>query len=170
MKLSIIAAVAENNVIGKDNQLIWRLPADLKHFKVLTMGHPMIMGRKTFDSIGKPLPGRTSIILTRQLDYTVEGCLVVHSLDQAITEAGKLGSGESFIVGGAEIYRQSISIADKIYLTEVHSFFDGDTFFPEIDPTIWREIKREFFPADERNAYAFDFVELENTLAHHSKR
>nr|AIA15116.1 Dihydrofolate reductase [uncultured bacterium] len=169
MKLSIIVAVAENNVIGKDNQLIWRLPADLKHLKALTMGHPMVMGRKTFDSIGKPLPGRTSIIITRQPNYTVEGCLVVHSLEQAIIEAGNLRTEEAFIVGGAEVYRQSMSITDKIYLTEVHHSFDGDTFFPKIDPTIWKEVKRESFPADEKNAYDFDFVELENTLARHTK-
>ena len=165
MKLAIIVAVAENNVIGKDNQLIWHLPADLKHFKTLTMGHPMIMGRKTFDSIGKALPGRTSIIITRQPNYTAEGCLMVHSLEQAITEAGKLGSGEVFVVGGAEIYQQSIPVSDKIYLTEIHHSFDGDTFFPKIDSSVWQELKRESFPADEKNAFAFDFVELEKRKA-----
>jgi dihydrofolate reductase len=161
MKLSIIVAVAANNVIGKDNQLIWRLPADLKQFKMLTMGHPMIMGRKTFDSIGKPLPGRTSIIITRQPDYTHEGCLIVHSLEQAIQEAHKVDEKEAFVVGGAEIYRQSIRLADKIYLTQLYQSFDGDTFFPEIDASLWQEVRRASFSPDEKNAYAFDFVELE---------
>jgi dihydrofolate reductase len=161
MKLSIIVAVAENNVIGKDNQLIWHLPADLKHFKVLTMGHPMIMGRKTFESIGNPLPGRVSIIISRQPAYRVSNCVVTHSLEQAVSEANQLGSQEAFVIGGAEIYRQAIPITDKIYLTEVHHCFIGDTFFPEMLPSVWREVKRETFPADEKNAYAFDFVELE---------
>ncbi|HSI91251.1 MAG TPA: dihydrofolate reductase, partial [Adhaeribacter sp.] len=139
--IALVVAMAENRVIGKNNQLIWHLPADLKHFKNLTTGHPIIMGRKTFESIGKPLPNRTNIIVTRQEDFSAEGCLVAHSLNEALMMAQQLDS-DIFVIGGAEIYRQAMFLADTIYLTEVHHSFDGDTFFPEIDTVLWQETSR----------------------------
>lgn len=161
MKLSIIVAVAENRVIGRDNQLIWHLPKDLKQFKNLTTGHPIIMGRKTFESIGKPLPNRTSIIISRNTNFAVEGCIVVNSLEDAILEAQKIESEEAFIIGGAEIYKIAMPLSDKIYLTRVYHNFEGDTFFPVIDLDIWQETKRLINEVDEKNLYEFDFIELE---------
>jgi dihydrofolate reductase len=161
MKLSLIVAVAENGVIGHNNQLIWHLPNDLKQFKRLTTGHCIIMGRKTFESIGKPLPNRTSIIISRNLDFQVEGCITANSLENAISEAKKIESEEAFVIGGAEIYRLALPIIDKIYLTEVHQTFEGDTFFPEIDKTIWKETHREDFETDEKHKVKYSFVELE---------
>jgi dihydrofolate reductase len=158
--ITIVVAVAENNVIGKDNQLIWHLPADLRHFKQKTMGHPMIMGRKTFESIGKPLSGRTTIIVTRQEDFQAEGCIVVNSLEAAIAKGKELDSEHVSIVGGAEIYRQSLPFVDTIYLTQVHHTFDGDTFFPVINEEEWKEISAEQHEPDEKNKYAYTFTEL----------
>jgi dihydrofolate reductase len=157
--IAIVVAVAENNVIGKDNQLIWHLPADLKHFKNITMGHPILMGRKTYESIGKPLPGRTTIIITRQSDYKAEGCIVVNSIDKAITEAKKLDDC-ACIIGGAEIYRQSLDLTDTIFITRIHHKFDGDTFFPEIKYAEWETINEEHFEPDEKNKYRYSFIEL----------
>jgi dihydrofolate reductase len=161
LKLSIIVAVADNHVIGRDNQLIWHLPKDLKQFKNLTTGHPIIMGRKTFESIGKPLPNRTSIIISRNTDFVAEGCVVVNSLADAIAEAQKIESQEAFIIGGAEIYKIAMPISDKIYLTRVYHNFEGDTFFPEIDLNNWQETKREMNEIDDKHLYEFDFVELD---------
>jgi dihydrofolate reductase len=156
---SMIVAVSENEVIGKDNQLIWHLPADLKFFKSLTMGHHMIMGRKTFDSIGKALPGRTSIIITRNKNYTPpEGCLVAYSLEEAINKANENKDSEAFIIGGAEIFKQAEGICDKIYYTEVKATFDGDTFF-HLDKLKWKAIKREDHLKDEKNKFDYSFVE-----------
>lgn len=154
--ITIIAAIAENNALGKDNQLIWHLPADLKRFKKVTSNHPVIMGRKTFESLGKPLPNRTNIIITRNVNFKAEGCVVVNSLQQAI-EISK-GDEDPFILGGAEIYKQAIEIADKLDLTFVHHQFEADAFFPEIDKTIWTETSRETFKADDKNKYDFSFV------------
>ncbi|MDD5570620.1 MAG: dihydrofolate reductase [Bacteroidales bacterium] len=154
--VSIIVAVAENNVIGKDNKLIWHLPADLAHFKSITMGHHIIMGRKTFESIGKPLPGRTSVIITKQKDYKADGCIAVSSLEEALKVA--VNDAEVFIVGGAEIYRQSIDVAGKIYFTKVYESFEGDVFFPEIDMNKWKiSSKTNFFP-DEKNKFKYSFI------------
>ncbi|MCU0469712.1 MAG: dihydrofolate reductase [Arcicella sp.] len=161
MKLSLIVAVAENGVIGNNNQLIWHLPNDLKQFKRLTTGHCIIMGRKTFDSIGKPLPNRTSIIISRNADFKVIDCFTVDSLEKAISIAQEKGETEAFIIGGAEIYRQTLPFVDKIYLTEVHHSFEGDTFFPKINGTIWRETSREDFGRDEKHLYPYSFVTLE---------
>jgi dihydrofolate reductase len=161
MKLSLIVAVAENGVIGHNNQLIWHLPNDLKQFKRLTTGHCIIMGRKTFESIGKPLPNRTSIIISRNLDFQIEGCITVDSLDNAISAAKNIENEEAFVIGGAEIYHLALPIIDKIYLTEVHQTFEGDTFFPEIDKTIWKETHREDFETDEKHKVKYSFVELE---------
>jgi len=158
MKLSIIVAASQNNVIGKDNQLIWRLSADLKRFKALTTGHHIIMGRKTFDSIGKPLPNRTSIIITRQADYKAEGCIVVNSLDEALAKVP--ADQEAFIIGGGTIYKEVMDKADKLYLTLVHSKFDGDTFFPKVDDKIWKSIHREDHLPSEKNEYAYSFIDF----------
>lgn len=159
MTISILVAASENGVIGRDNQLLWRLPDDLKRFKQLTLGHPMIMGRKTFESIGKPLPGRTSIIVTRSPAYRAEGTLVVHSLEEALAVAGKLDSEEAFIIGGGEIYRLALenNRVDQIYLTLVHADYEGDTFFEFPDEAKWQQIASEFHPADERHPIAFSF-------------
>jgi dihydrofolate reductase len=158
--ISIIVAVSENGVIGKDNQLLWRLSDDLKQFKKLTTGHCIIMGRKTFESIGKPLPNRTSIIISRQKDFLVENCHVVNSLQKAVELANLLQQNqEVFIIGGGNVYEQALGISTKMYLTEVLTNIDGDTFF-SFDKGEWREISRIHHPADERNEYAFDFVEL----------
>ena len=158
MLISIIVAVSENGVIGKDNQLIWRLPNDLKRFKALTLGHPMIMGRKTFESIGKPLPGRTSIVITRNQDFKADGILVVHSLDEALTEARKIEQQEVFIIGGGELYKQALPIADKLYITKVETVTDGDTFFEISNPEQWEEIARTIHQADDRHIFSFNFV------------
>ena len=155
--LTIIAAVAKNNALGKNNDLIWRLPNDLKRFKEVTLGHHIIMGRKTFESLGKPLPKRTTIIITRNLNYKVEGCIVVNSLENAIIEARE--DDNPYILGGGEIYRQALDYADVLDLTLVHhSFKEADTFFPEIDFSKWTESSREDFKADAQHDYDYSFV------------
>ena len=136
MIVSIVVAIAKNNAIGKNNQLLWHLPKDLKHFKDITSGHTIIMGRKTYESVGKPLPNRRNIIITRQ-NISIDGCEVVNSIDQALKSSA--GEDEIFIVGGAEIYNQALSLTDRIYLTIVHHNFDGDTYFPDIKDDIWKE-------------------------------
>ncbi|AYL94693.1 dihydrofolate reductase [Mucilaginibacter celer] len=158
MTLSIIVAIAKNHAIGKDNKLLWYLPNDLKHFKDTTSGRTVIMGRKTFDSVGKPLPKRRNIVITRQA-ISIEGCEVVDSLEAAVALCK--AEDEVFIVGGAEIYRQAIPLTDRIYLTIIDQDFDGDTFFPELNPDEWRETKREDFEPDEKNKYKYSFITLE---------
>ncbi|MDR6803794.1 dihydrofolate reductase [Dyadobacter sp. BE34] len=158
MHISIIVAAAENGAIGKDNQLLWRLPDDLKRFKQLTLGHPMIMGRKTFESIGKPLPGRTSIVITRSADFAFEGVIVVHSLEEALKKAKEIDEKEACIVGGGEIYRQSQDIATHIYLTRVHTEIEGDTFFEIENPDAWTETERVLHEPDERHFFPFEFI------------
>ncbi|MFN7014985.1 MAG: dihydrofolate reductase [Bacteroidia bacterium] len=161
--ISIIVAVAENNAIGKNNQLLWHLPADMKIFREKTTGHCVITGRKNYESIPekfRPLPNRTNIVITRQNNYTALGAIVVSSLHEAIEKAKATGDDEIFIIGGGEIYAQSISIADKIYLTKVHHTFDADTFFPQINMNEWDIISSSEYPADEKNIYAFTFIEL----------
>lgn len=157
--IAIVVAVAENNVIGKDNQLIWHLPADLRFFKNLTMGHPIIMGRKTYESIGKPLPGRTTVIITRQQDFEAPGCIVVNSIDEAIAKAQTIDQ-DVYIIGGAEIYKQALAKTDTIYLTRVHHTFDGDTFFPELDGADWEVTSEEKHEPDEKNKYSYSFITL----------
>jgi len=154
--ISIIVAIGENRVIGKNNQLIWHLPADLKRFKQLTMGHAMIMGRKTFDSIGKALPGRTTVIITRQKDYKKENCLVAESLEKAIALCKN--DPEIFIIGGAQVFEKAIPITDKIYLTQIHQSFDGDVFFPGLEKEKWKIESREDHKADEKNPYDYSFI------------
>src|ERR1700744_5083292 len=157
MIVSIIVAIGENNAIGKNNQLLWHLPADLKHFKNKTAGHTIIMGRKTFDSVGKPLPKRRNIVVTRQ-DITIPGCEVVKSIEEGLALCE--GEDEVFIGGGAEIYRQAMHLTDIIYLTIIHKNFDADTLFPEIDYKIWKETEREDHAADEKNPYPYSFITL----------
>lgn len=158
---SIIAAVAENNVIGKNNDLVWHLPADLKYFKETTKGHFVMMGRKTFESFGKPLRNRTHIIITRDKNYSYPDCYVVHNLQEAYDIAEKNNQQEIFILGGAEIYRQSIDQTDRLYITEIRESFDGDTFFPEINKNKWKEVERNDFEPDEKNKYPYSFVRYE---------
>lgn len=155
--ITIIAAVGNQNVLGKDNKLLWHLPNDLKHFKKLTTGHDIIMGRKTYESIGKPLPNRTNIIITRNKDYEVPyGCLVVSNLEEALDAARKDES--PFIIGGAQIYNLAMPVVNKIELTQVHYDFEADVFFPEIDSNMFQEISREIHKADEKNKYDYSFV------------
>ena len=159
MRVSLIAALAQNGVIGRDNQLPWRLRADLQHFKRLTMGKPIIMGRRTWESIGRALPGRTNIVVTRDTALRAEGGVVVHSIEQALEAAGN--SDEVFIIGGANLYAQTLPLADRLYLTRVKAEVAGDSWFPELVPGEWREVRRDSIGADEHNEYACDFVVLE---------
>lgn len=155
--ISLIAAMAKNRVIGKDNQMPWHLPADLKHFKTITMNKPIIMGRKTFESIGRPLPGRQNIVISRQMNYQAEGCDMANSIEAAI----KLVSHEKeiMIIGGGFLYSQALSIANKLYLTFIDLNVDGDTQFPEYEQLALTEIKREAFQADDKNPYSYEFVD-----------
>ena len=157
--ISIIAALAENRVIGVNNTLPWRLPNDLKHFRRLTTGHAIILGRKNYESIGKPLPERANIVITRNRDFRADGCLIAHSLDAALALADN--DPEIFVIGGAEIYRAALAHTNRLYLTRVHAAIAGDTHFPEFDESEWREISRERHERDERHAYAYSFVVLE---------
>ena len=153
--ITLIAAVAENNALGKDNQLLWHLPDDFKRFKNITSGHHIIIGRKTFESFPKPLPNRIHVIITRQKDYQPEGCLIVDSFAKAISVCPK--DEELFIIGGGEIYKQSIEMADKLDITRVHHTFDADTFFPEIDLNKWKLTSEEYHPKDEKHRFDFTF-------------
>jgi dihydrofolate reductase len=155
-KLSIIVAMAKNRTIGVNNTLPWRCPEDLKHFKALTMGHHMIMGRKTFDSIGKPLPGRTTVVVTRDAHLKIEGCLIAHSLQEAIELCSD--DAEAFIVGGAEIYSQSLQLADTLYITEIQQDVEGDAHFPEFDRNTWRETARDVRTQETPQPLDYHFV------------
>ena len=156
--ITVIAAIASNNALGKDNDLIWHLPADLKRFKKVTTGHYILMGRNTFESIGRPLPNRTTIIITRNKNYFKEGCLIANSLEQAIEMAKP--AAQIFIIGGAQIYKEAIAkeVAVQLDITLVHHSFEADVFFPEIDLKIWKEVAREDYKADEKNDYDYSFV------------
>ena len=147
----------ETRGIGVEGRLPWHLPADLKRFKSLTMGHHLIMGRKTFESIGRPLPGRTTIIVTRDQSFQPEGCLVAHSLETALEFARLDLENDVFVIGGAEIFVQAIELADRIYLTQVHSSLPADVYFPEFAAADWLETDSEYHPADEKNRYPFTF-------------
>ncbi|MBI1761807.1 MAG: dihydrofolate reductase [Acidobacteria bacterium] len=160
MIVSLIAALDRRRGIGKDNQLPWRLPADMKRFRELTLGHHLIVGRKTYESIGKPLPGRTLIIVTRQPDVQVKGCLVVDSVAEALALANTRGEQEVFVIGGAEIYAQTLAQADRLYLTFVEAEVAADTFFPVFAADDWQEVERSTHAADEKHQYAFTFVTL----------
>lgn len=158
--LSIAVAVGENFAIGKNNQLLWHMPADLKFFKQTTSGHTVVMGRKTFDSVGRPLPNRRNIIITRDPELKIDGAEVVNSLDEAISIT-KNEEKSIFIVGGAEIYRQALPKTAILYLTTIHHTFDADTFFPEIDRNDWNVISSDSHKADEKNKYNYTFEVLE---------
>lgn len=156
---SLIWAQDEKGLIGKEGRLPWRLPADLARFKKVTMGKPILMGRTTYESIGKPLPGRTNIVLTYQADFQAEGCSVVHSIEEAKQAAGD--SEEIMVIGGAKIYEQLLPHATKAYMTLIHATFDGDTWFPEVDMKGWHKILREAHGPDEKNLYSYSFITLE---------
>ena len=159
--ITIIAAIAKNNALGKNNDLIWHLPADLKRFKKTTTGHHILMGRNTFESIGKPLPNRTTIIITRNDNYFKDGCLIANSLEEAIELAKE--DEHIFIIGGAQVYRYAIenNIADTLDITLVHHEFEADVFFPEIDLKIWEEVSREDLKADEKNKFDYSFLKFQ---------
>lgn len=161
MLISAIVAVAENGVIGQDNQLPWYLPADLAYFKRTTLGHCVIMGRNSFRSIGRPLPKRTNIVLTRDPFFAADGVLTAHSIEEAFQLAEATGDTEAFIIGGGDLYRQTMPLWDKLYLTEVHIRPDGDVFFPPIRLDDWREVWREAHLADDKNLYGYVFRILE---------
>jgi len=163
VKLAIIVSVAENGVIGSGNQLPWRLPDDLKRFKALSLGKPIVMGRKTYDSIGRPLPGRLNIIVSRRGDLRIEGCTIVSSLSDAIAAAGNVE--EIVIVGGADIYRQVLPQVQTIHLTRVHATVPGDVYFPELAPDEWHEVATEYHPADDRHAHSFTFQTLQRVAS-----
>ena len=156
--IKILVACDENRVIGKDNQLIWHLPADLKRFKSLTTGHVILMGRKTYESIGKPLPNRTTIVITRQADFQAVGTITAHSVEDAILKAKSLSREDIFIVGGAEIYTLSLALADQILLTQLHDIFEGDAYFPEISAETWEIVARERGLTDEKNPFQYSFI------------
>jgi dihydrofolate reductase len=158
MILSLIAGIGKNNELGKGNELLWNLPIDMKHFRDTTSGHPVIMGRKTFESIGRPLPNRRNIVITRDMSYAQEGVEVVHSLVEAIDLFRYDVNDEVFVIGGAEIYKQAIDHADRLYITYVDSAFDADAFFPVIDMAFWKEKSREHHERDEKNIFPLDFV------------
>jgi dihydrofolate reductase len=151
--------MSRNRVIGRNNDLPWRLPDDLRYFKALTLGKPVVMGRKTYESIGRPLPRRTNIVLTRDPDYQAPGCQVCASLEEALRLVS--AEPEVMIIGGAAIYQMALARADRIYLTEVHADLDGDTWFPELDPTRWQQVVREDHHADDRHAFDYSFVTLD---------
>lgn len=156
MVLSIIVAAAENGVIGRDNGLIWHLPADLKHFKTITTGHTILMGRRTFESIGKALPNRRNIVITRNPDYRAEGCELAGSVDEALKMTE--GEEEVFITGGGPIYKETWNRADRLYLTVVHTEVEGDTKIPAVSPECWKEVSRESHKADDKNEFDYTFV------------
>lgn len=164
MRISIIVAVSENNVIGRNNDLPWHLPADMKFFKDTTMGHCVVMGRKNFQSIPdryRPLEGRTNIVVTRQKDFFAEGVVVTHSIEEAVQVARDRNDSECFIIGGGEIFSQAIPLCDRIYLTLIHHHFDGDVHFPVLNESGWKEIFRKDVAADEKNKFPFTFLTYE---------
>jgi dihydrofolate reductase len=157
---AIVVAASENNVIGREGGMPWHLPRDMKFFKSLTTGHPVIMGRKTFESLGKPLPNRTNIVITRNENYTAEGCAVVSNIEEAIQRA-QTTDETIFIIGGGEIYRQALSLCDRVYLTRVSVSVDGDTYFPRLDEKKWKLTAEEVYEKDEKNAYNLSFLTYE---------
>ncbi len=157
MRVSLIVAVARNGTIGRDGRLPWRLPDDLRDFKRKTMGHHIIMGRRTFASLGRPLPGRTHLVLSRNPEFAAEGVRVVHGVPEALEVAAAAGETEAFVIGGAAVYRDALRLADRVYLTEVQAEVDGDVEFEALDPRRWRETSRVERQADDRHAYDFAF-------------
>lgn len=164
-RVSILVAYDRNRAIGHGNKLPWYLPEDLKRFKALTMGHHIVMGRKTYESIGRPLPGRTNVVITRELGYLAEGSIVVDSLERALEMAKE--DSEIFIIGGAQIFVQMLPFCDRMYATEIDATFDADTYFPEFDRASWMETSREHRAEDASNPYPFDFVVYDRASATH---
>lgn len=158
--ISLIVAMDQNRLIGKNNKLPWHLPADLQYFKKVTMGHPIVMGRKTFESIGRVLPGRENVIVTRNKEFKAEGCVVLHDIAQ-IKRFADNHEKEVFVIGGAEIFKEILPFTDRLYITEIHETFEGDTFFPEIDENEWDEISSKPGSIDEKNRFAHDFIILQ---------
>ena len=158
-RLSLIAALARNRVIGIENRLPWKLPEDLAHFKALTLGHPILMGRKTFESLGRPLPGRRNIVITRNADYQPTGCEIATSIPEAVALCP--GAEEIFFIGGAELYKQVLPLVDRLYLTEVHTHAQGDAWFPDYDRHAFREVSRESHTGEKGDALLFDLVVYE---------
>ncbi|MBT2630767.1 dihydrofolate reductase [Bacillus sp. ISL-101] len=158
--ISLIVAMDQNRVIGKNNKLPWHLPADLQYFKKVTMGHPIVMGRKTFESIGRVLPGRENVIVTRNQEFKAEGCVVLHDIAQIKMFADNHDE-EVFVIGGAEIFKEILPFTDRLYITEIHETFEGDTFFPEIDENEWDEISSNPGEIDGKNRFAHDFIILQ---------
>ncbi|HSM29272.1 MAG TPA: type 3 dihydrofolate reductase [Woeseiaceae bacterium] len=163
MRISLVVAASKNNVIGRDRGLPWHLPDDLRHFKRLTVGKPVIMGRRTFESIGRPLPDRRNIVMTRDANYAADGCDVVTSVEEALDAAQ--GAGEVMVIGGGQVYRDFLPHADRVYLTRVQADVEGDTYFRDIDRIRWRLVSSEHHDADEKHAYAFDLMEFERQPA-----
>ena len=163
MIISLIVAASENNVIGKNNDLPWRLPDDMKFFVRTTKGHHILTGRKNLQSFGKLLPNRTNIVLTRDKNFEFEGAIIFHELEQAIAYAEKNGESELMIIGGGEIYRQALPQADRIYLTRVHTEIEGDVFFPELNEDEWKLVSEDFHPKDEKHSYSFTFRTYERS-------
>jgi len=159
MIISMIVAMGRNREIGKDNAMLWHLPADFKHFKSVTMGKPILMGRKTFESIGRPLPGRENIVVTRNKEFSASGITIVHSVDAALEAAKQYD--EVMVIGGDSFYQQMLPVSKRLYITEVHDAFEADAFFPEINLAQWRELERVEHEADERHAHAYSFVSYE---------
>jgi len=163
-RIALIWAMARNRVIGRHNTLPWRLPADMQHFRALTTGHPVLMGRKTFESLGRPLPNRTNIVISSDCGYAPHGCLVAHSLDEALALAAAHvppNDPEIFVIGGARLYAQMLPLADRLYMTRVEVDIEGDAWFPEIDLEAWRETQRDAHPRDDKNPYPCVFLTLE---------
>lgn len=161
MRVSLIAAVARNGVIGRAGKLPWRLPDDLKHFKRVTLGHPIVMGRKTWESLPGPLPRRPHIVVTRQKSYEASGTEVVHDLDEALALAARHDPDEVFVIGGGELYRAALPRADRLLITHVEADIEGDAFFPEVDWSAWRPVEEHTHPADARHAYPFRIATYE---------
>ncbi len=159
MRISAICAMSENHVIGKNNRLPWHLPADLAHFKKITWGKPILMGRKTYESIGRPLPGRCNVVITSNKDYQAAGCVIVHSVEQAL-EATK-DSDEIFIIGGALLYQRTLPLIQRLYVTLIHQHIEGDTFFPELKREEWQEVGRTDHDADSNGAFSYSFIVLD---------
>lgn len=162
MRIVAVVAMSENRAIGKDNQLLWHLPADLKHFKQITLGKPILMGRKTFQSIGRALPGRINVIITRDKNFKADGCIVVHSIQNALDVVKD--HDEVCVIGGAELYRQMLPLMTRIYLTIVHHHFAGDAFFPELNSKDWKEVERVDCALDEKNIYSYSFIIVDKKM------
>jgi len=162
-RISIVAALARNRAIGRDNAMPWRLPEDLKRFKRLTLGHAVIMGRRTFESIGSPLPGRDNIVITRSPDWSRSGCIAVRSLEAALAAIG--AARDAFVIGGAQIYALAMPLAQRLYMTEIARDYEGDAFFPEFDRSQWHEVSRERHTAGDPEAFDYAFVVYDRTAA-----